>query len=47
VIQSLRTRGRIEDVFIGTLPFLLAMLATIALITLWPEIVMVLPRTMR
>ncbi|MEO8558076.1 MAG: TRAP transporter large permease [Rhodospirillales bacterium] len=47
VIQSLRTRGRIEDVFIGTLPFLLAMLATIALITLWPDIVMLLPRTMR
>ncbi|MDF3072622.1 MAG: rane protein [Alphaproteobacteria bacterium] len=46
VIQSLRTKGRIEDVFIGTLPFLIAMLVTIAIITLWPDIVMVLPRTL-
>ncbi|MGE0151622.1 MAG: TRAP transporter large permease [Reyranellaceae bacterium] len=46
VIQSLRTRGRIEDVFIGTLPFLGAMLATIAIITFWPEIVMFLPHAL-
>jgi tripartite ATP-independent transporter DctM subunit len=46
VIQSLRSGGRIEDVFIGTLPFLVAMLVTVTLITLWPDIVMVLPRTL-
>jgi tripartite ATP-independent transporter DctM subunit len=46
VIQSLRTRGRIEDVFIGTLPFLAAMMATVALITFWPDLVMFLPHAL-
>jgi len=44
VIQSLRSNGRIEDVFIGTMPFLLAMMATVALITIWPDIAMALPK---
>lgn len=44
VIHSLRSHGRIEDVFIGIMPFLLSMLLTILLITIWPDIVLFLPR---
>ena len=46
VVQGLRKRGRIDDVIIGSSPFLLAMFLMIVLLSLWPGIALWLPRTM-
>ena len=43
VVQSVRGRGELADVYRGILPFVAAMLMMIGLIILWPQIVMVLP----
>lgn len=45
VVQGLRKRGRIDDVIIGSAPFVLTMLAMIAALIIWPEIALWLPQT--
>jgi TRAP-type C4-dicarboxylate transport system permease large subunit len=44
VIQGIRGRGVLSDVERGSAPFVIALLIMIALICIWPDIVMVLPR---
>jgi len=44
VVQGLRERGRINDVIIGASPFVLAMFAMLAIISIWPNIALWLPR---
>jgi C4-dicarboxylate transporter, DctM subunit len=44
VVQGLRKGGRINDVIIGSMPFVLAMFAIMAIISLWPNMVLWLPR---
>jgi tripartite ATP-independent transporter DctM subunit len=44
VVQGLRKSGRINDVIIGSSPFVLAMFAIMAIISLWPNMVLWLPR---
>ena len=44
VIHGIRGRGRLTDVERGSAPFVVALLIMIAMICLWPDIVMVLPR---
>lgn len=46
VVQGIRSGGSINDVIYGVLPFLLAMFLLIALIIVFPDLVMWLPRTM-
>jgi C4-dicarboxylate transporter DctM subunit len=44
VVQGLRTRGRIDDVIIGSAPFLVTMLVMLALLSYWPDLALWLPR---
>jgi TRAP-type C4-dicarboxylate transport system permease large subunit len=44
VIHGIRGRGRLTDVERGSAPFVAALLIMIAMICLWPDIVMLLPR---
>ena len=44
VIHGIRGRGRLTDVERGSAPFVVALLIMIAMICLWPDIVMLLPR---
>src|SRR5438128_1272092 len=44
VVQGLRKRGKIDDVIIGTSPFVIAMLAMIVILSIWPQIALFLPR---
>lgn len=44
VVQGVRGRGELADVYRGILPFVAAMLAMVGLIIQWPSIVMVLPQ---
>ncbi|MDI6754517.1 MAG: TRAP transporter large permease [Thermodesulfobacteriota bacterium] len=44
VVQGLRERGRINDVIIGASPFVLAMFAMLAIISIWPNIALWLPQ---
>lgn len=44
VVQGLRKRGRVEDVFVGILPFMFAMMAMCGLLIAFPEIALWLPR---
>jgi C4-dicarboxylate transporter DctM subunit len=44
VVQGLRKRGRIDDVIIGTAPFVLTMLGMIVALILWPDIALWLPQ---
>jgi len=44
VVQGLRKSGRINDVIIGATPFVLAMFAMLAIISIWPDLVLWLPR---
>ena len=43
VVQGIRNRGSINDVFIGVAPFVVALIAIVALIVVFPEIVLWLP----
>lgn len=43
VVQGVRGRGQLSDVYRGILPFVVAMLGMVALIILWPDLVMVVP----
>ncbi|WP_417605887.1 TRAP transporter large permease [Primorskyibacter flagellatus] len=45
VIQGVRGRGSINDVIIGALPFLLALIAMIVLLLIFPQIALWLPDT--
>jgi len=44
VVQGLRTRGRIDDVIIGSAPFLVTMLVMLAILSYWPDLALWLPR---
>ena len=44
VIHGIRGRGRLADVEIGSAPFVIALLIMIALICVWPDIVMWAPK---
>jgi C4-dicarboxylate transporter, DctM subunit len=44
VVQGLRSRGRIDDVIIGSAPFLVTMLVMLALLSYWPDLALWLPR---
>jgi tripartite ATP-independent transporter DctM subunit len=46
VIQGIRGRGSMNDVIIGSLPFVLAMLLMIVALLIWPEIALWLPGVM-
>lgn len=46
VVQGLRKSGRINDVIIGALPFVLTMFAMLALISFWPNLVLWLPQVL-
>lgn len=46
VVQGVRGRGELADVYRGIWPFVAAMLAMIGLIIIWPEIVMVIPQAL-
>ena len=47
VVQGLRKRGTITDVIIGAAPFFFAILITVGLLSLWPQIALWLPSTIR
>ena len=44
VVQGLRKRGRIDDVIIGSAPFVITMLMMIAILSSWPDLALWLPR---
>jgi tripartite ATP-independent transporter DctM subunit len=44
VVQGLRSRGRIDDVIIGSAPFLVTMLVMLAILSYWPDLALWLPR---
>jgi TRAP-type C4-dicarboxylate transport system permease large subunit len=44
VVQGLRKRGKIDDVIIGSAPFVVAMLVMIAILARWPDLALWLPR---
>ena len=44
VVQGLRKRGRIDDVIIGSSPFVVTMMLMILVLSIWPDIAMFLPR---
>lgn len=44
VVQGMRQRGSINDVIRGAMPFLIGMIVLIALLMIWPEIALWLPR---
>jgi len=43
VVQGLRKRGKIDDVIIGSLPFVVTMLLMIVVLSFWPHIALWLP----
>ena len=47
VVQGLRKRGKIDDVIIGAAPFVLAIMATVAVLAWFPQLALWLPGTMR
>lgn len=47
VVQGLRKRGKIDDVIIGSSPFVITMLLMILLLALWPQIALWLPSLAR
>jgi C4-dicarboxylate transporter, DctM subunit len=44
VVQGLRKGGRINDVIKGASPFVLAMFAMLAILSVWPDLALFLPR---
>ena len=47
VVQGVRRRGQIYDVILGTAPFVVTLLAIVALICVYPQLVLWLPEAMR
>ncbi|MDP3417305.1 TRAP transporter large permease [Falsiroseomonas sp.] len=45
VVQGLRKRGRIDDVMIGVAPFVLTLVLMIAVLVVWPDLALWLPRS--
>jgi len=45
VVQGLRKKGRIDDVIIGTSPFVITMLLMLVALSIWPQIALWLPQT--
>jgi TRAP-type C4-dicarboxylate transport system permease large subunit len=43
IVQGVRSSGSISDLFVGALPFLIAMLGMIALLILFPDLALWLP----
>ena len=46
VVQSVREKGPMSDVIIGSVPFVIAMLVMIVLLIIFPDIALWLPRFM-
>lgn len=46
VVQAVRGRGHLADVYRGILPFVAAMLLTIGFIIVWPQIVLFIPEAL-
>jgi TRAP-type C4-dicarboxylate transport system permease large subunit len=46
VVQGVRGRGELADVYRGIMPFVATMLLMIALIVVWPDIVMFVPEAL-
>lgn len=46
VVQGVRGRGELTDVYRGILPFVVAMLMMIGLIIIWPQLVLVIPEAL-
>jgi C4-dicarboxylate transporter, DctM subunit len=44
VVQGLRKRGKIDDVIIGTLPFVVTLMLMMVVISVFPDLVLMLPR---
>ena len=44
VVQGLRKRGRIDDVIIGTSPFVITMMAMLLILSIWPGLALWLPQ---
>jgi len=44
VVQGLRSRGKIDDVIIGSAPFVVTMLLMLAILSYWPDLALWLPR---
>lgn len=44
VVQGLRRRGNVNDVIIGSLPFVVALVVMIAILSVWPDLALWLPR---
>jgi C4-dicarboxylate transporter DctM subunit len=44
VVQGLRRRGRIDDVIIGTSPFVITMIVMVVILSIWPSLALWLPR---
>ncbi len=44
VVQGLRHRGNVNDVIIGTLPFVVTLVTMIAIVSIWPDLALWLPR---
>ena len=44
VVQGLRQRGKIDDVIIGSAPFVVTMLLMLAILSYWPDLALWLPR---
>jgi tripartite ATP-independent transporter DctM subunit len=44
VVQGLRKKGRIDDVIIGTSPFVITMLLMLVALSIWPQIALWLPQ---
>jgi C4-dicarboxylate transporter, DctM subunit len=45
VVQGLRQRGKIDDVIIGSAPFVITMLVRLAMLSYWPNLALWLPRS--
>jgi C4-dicarboxylate transporter DctM subunit len=44
VVQGLRKRGKIDDVIIGSSPFVITMLLMLVILSIWPQIALWLPQ---
>ncbi|MGE0222998.1 MAG: TRAP transporter large permease [Acetobacteraceae bacterium] len=44
VVQGLRHRGKVNDVIVGTAPFVVTLVVMIAILSIWPDLALWLPR---
>lgn len=44
MVQGIRTRGRIADVIVGSMPFVAALFAMIAILCFFPGLALWIPR---